>query len=279
MKIYNVKLMLLMAIVVGTTACNTAKRSGKTKIDNDVEAVTKNQDETPIQAVYKMQKAQPAFSRAFVKRMSVNFDFKGRQLDVKATCKIVSDSAIHISIQPFMGIELFKLEATPSSIIVIDKTNKTYYESNYGLFNYNIGMVVDFEGIQSVLSNRIFIPGKKVILEDDFKWQNEMKKDVLELNNYTIREEITLERMLERVAALLLVTPDGLSEMCTNYADFKLFDGVMFPAAINISIENKKSRGAFNFKLEEVQFDKSFTMEPTNLNRYIRGDIRAFFNK
>ena len=102
---------------------------------------------------------------------------------------------------------------------------------------------------------------------------------MLELNNYSIREEITLERILERVAALLLVTPDGLSEMRTNYADFKLFDGVMFPGNINISIESKKSRGAFNFKIEDVQFDKNFTMEPTNLNRYIRGDIRAFFNK
>ena len=66
--------------------------------------------------IRKLQSSTSIATRAYVENVCLR-GFQGRQLDVKATCKIVSDSAIHLSIQPFFGVELFKLEMTPKSLI------------------------------------------------------------------------------------------------------------------------------------------------------------------
>lgn len=274
----SIKIILIALLAISFAACKTTKSATKPE-SGKTEPIAVSHDLSPDKMIQKLQEAQPAFTRAHVKKMSVYVDFKGRQLDVKATCKIVSDSAIHLSIQPFFGVELFKLEMTPKSLILVDKPNKTYYESNYSIFNNTLGVIVNFEGVQSLISNRMFVPGKTIIQADDFVWKDENKKNVLQLHNYNINEEVSIDLSLVRIIDIMMGAKDNENVMTTKYADFKNFDGVLFPEKIKIDASNASNKTAFYFTMEEILFDKPFNMEPINLERYSQGDIRSFFRK
>ncbi len=271
------KSIFILALIISFSACKSTKYAGK-NVKTEHTKTMNTSSMTAIEAIKQIQQEQPAFSKAFVRKMSVDIDFKGRELNVGATCKMVSDSAIHISIQPFMGIELFKVEMTPERIIVLDKTNRAYYESNYAILNQNAGLVVDFYGIQALLTNRMFVPGKKIIADDDFIWQDK-KQETLSLHNYNISQEVGLDLDYSRINRILIATADEQSAMNTQYKNFKIFDGELFPEKILIDINDKKDKASFHFLIEEILFNKDFSMSAADLSRYNQKDVRSLFKK
>ena len=139
MKVKINKVILLSMIILALGACKTKKQLTKTEIPAEM---------TVAQMVGKLQEKQPAFTSAYIDKMTVDVDVKNRQMTVNATCKMRTDSAIHLSIQPFFGIELFKLELTPYNIILIDKTNKTYYRGQYSMLRSRFGVDVDIKAFR-----------------------------------------------------------------------------------------------------------------------------------
>ncbi len=271
----NTILVLLLVLVV-FTACKTSK--SVTRLPEGPVVLTEHTLK-PSEMVMLVQKNQPAFRTANASRMSIFVDFKGRQLDVKASCKIVSDSALHLSIQPFFGIELFKLEMTPTEMIVIDKANKRYYRSNYGIFKSQFGVVVNYDAIQSLISNRLFVSGKKGFSPDDFSWKDNETKNTLFVQAETMNQENMIDLTLGRIAEVILKTNNDSYSLKTTYANFKNFGEVLFPEKINIDGVQGETKAAFHFTIEDVKFDVPFGMEPTDLSRYGRGDIYSFFRK
>ena len=227
--------------------------------------------------VKQLQLAQPAFRTANASKMSVYVDFKGRQMDVKASCKIISDSALYLSIQPFMGVELFRLEMTPSTLIVVDKMNKRFYESNYSIFRNTLGVSVNYDGIQSLISNRLFVPGEKVFPPDRFSWKDSIPGNTLAHQNETFSQDVLVDMTLTRIAEILIKSAGNTLK--TGYSDFKKVDGIVFPQKILIDGNKGETVSSFHFTIEEVQFNKPLVMEPTNLSRYTRGNINSFFRK
>lgn len=276
MKVKNILYILLILIVF--TACKTTKSVSK-EVGTSKPALDTLHNLTPAEMVKKLQENQPAFSRANANKMSVYIDFKGRQMDVKATCKIVSDSALHLSIQPFFGVELFKLEMTPESMIVIDKANRRFYESNYAIFKSRLGIHVNYDAIQSLLSNRLFVAGKKAFLPDDFSWKKNDTRNTLYVQAETMNQEVVVDFMLARIAEIILSTNDNKYSMKTTYSDFKNFGGTVFPEKILIDGMEGDTKASFHFTIEDIRFDVPFAMDPTNLTRYTRGNINTFFAK
>lgn len=271
-------ILFLFLILIVFTACKTTKSVSKDlPISQPVLDTLHNL--TPSEMAQKLQKNQPAFSRANANRMSIYIDFKGRQLDVTASCKIVSDSALHLSIQPFFGVELFKLEMTPEYMIVIDKANRRFYESNYGIFKNRLGIHVNYDAIQSLLSNRLFVAGKKGFLPDDFSWKKDDTRNTLYVQAETMNQQVEVDFMLARIAEVILKTNDNKYSMKTTYSDFKNFGGTVFPEKIFIDGMEGDTKASFHFTVEDIKFDAPFAMESTNLIRYSRGDINAFFAK
>lgn len=273
------KIIPLLLVLVVFSGCKTGKSISSKTPEKAVSILDVNHSFTPAEMAIQIQKNQPAFTTAKVGKMSIKVDFKDRQLDVKATCNIVSDSTIHLSIQPFFGVELFKLELTPNTLILIDKPNKRFYESNYGFFRERFGITVNYDAIQSLISNRLFVAGKKAFSPNDFHWKKNVPKDMLAVQFETMYQETWLNLPLARISEVVLRTNDEAYEMKTLYADFKDFGGTLFPAKIYMDANSGKSAASFHFTIDDVKFDIPLTLEPTSLSRYVRGDINAFFKK
>ena len=271
MKVKINKVILLSMIILALGACKTKKQLIKTEIPAEM---------TAAQMVEKLQEKQPAFTSAYIDKMTVDVDVKNRQMTVNATCKMRTDSAIHLSIQPFFGIELFKLELTPYNIILIDKTNKMYYRGQYSMLRSRFGVDVDYKSIQALISNRLFVAGNRAFLTDDFKWRNDSATSgVLAVQGERTSQEVTVNPALERIIRMVIKTNDNAYTLNTDYSGFKNFDKQLFPENINIEALNAGEKASFLFRIERVEFDKPLVMEPANLQRYRQGDFSRFLTK
>ena len=276
MKPTLIKILTITGVALIVAACKTSQTATQPTLPGTTPTEVIH-ELTPSDLVQRLQKEQPAFHTANASKMSVYVDFKGRQMDVKASLKLVSDSALHLSIQPFFGVELFKLEMTPASMIVIDKMNKMFYESNYSIFRNTLGVSVNYDGIQSLISNRLFVPGEKVFPPDRFSWKDSIPGNTLAHQNETFSQDVLVDMTLTRIAEILIKSAGNTLK--TGYSDFKKVDGMVFPQKIIIDGNKGETVSSFHFTIEEVQFNKPLVMEPTNLSRYTRGNINSFFRK
>src|ERR1035437_206001 len=117
--------MLAMLIL---SACKTTRLVTKTNVPT-------TKSNAVAQVIKQVMKVQPQFKTANVSKMAMTFNLNERQINVSAACRIKKDSAIYLSIQPFMGIELFKAELMPDSMRVFDKMNHRYYVTDYGFIS------------------------------------------------------------------------------------------------------------------------------------------------
>ncbi|MFV0392615.1 MAG: DUF4292 domain-containing protein [Paludibacteraceae bacterium] len=273
------KILVACLILLTVSACKSTQSASKTT-QTDKSSVDTTHTMTSAEMVVAIQKNQPAFERVNVIKMSVFVDFKGRQMDVKASCKLVSDSAIHLSIQPFFGVELFKLEMTPTSMIVIDKANRKYYKSNYSVFRNTLGVIVDYDVVQSLISNRLFVAAKEIFLPEDFSWKNREPSNTLTVLSESMTQDVIVDTALKRIVEVILSTNDSKYKMNTTYSNFKKYNEVVFPEKIAIDgTQEDGSKASFHFTIDDAKFDVPFHMEAADLTRYRLGYINSLFSK
>ncbi len=269
-RIYIKTLFLSFFIVIIFNACKTIG-----KITTSKKKVQKIENLSTIELVKKIQSVQPTFKRVYIKKMSVNLQTQTRELTVQATCKLVQDSAIHLSIQPFMGIELFKVELTPQKMIVIDKMNKIFYKSNYGIFYELLGINIDYDEIEALISNRFFVPNEKVVNLDNLTQLQDTSKLTLVNRKHNLYQEVTIDKNNSRIINLLFEQLVKKWTLKTNYLNFKYFEDRLFPQNINILANGEGKNIKMEFHMKKIIFDKKFIMNESRLTRYRQGDIRV----
>lgn len=267
----NHKIILFTTLVLLIfSACKTTRTTTKSVVKSDNQIA---------QIIEKIQLKQPQFTSANVSKMSLALNMSNRDVNVNATCKIQKDSAIHLSIQPFMGIELFKAELTTDSMWVFDKMNKRYYVVDYGFFSKRFGVDVDFYSLQSLLFGQFFCIGNKDIQVENCIATNlsEGRKNINFENDKMIQNtEISSDFMILQV---LLKSKNSNYELKTKYSDYMVSNTVNFPQKIAMQATNQKDQASFDFSILRVEFNTPIKFSATNPDRYNRGDIDQLLNK
>jgi len=231
------------------------------------------------QVIEQVQQAEPQFETANVSKMSLALNLNERKINVSATCKIRKDSAIHLSIQPFMGIELFKAELSPDSMWVFDKMNRRYYVVDYVFFRDRFGVEIDYYSLQALISNQLFSVGKKKVSLDggSLSLLNDGRKKIdYETAKMQQSTDISITNIIQHV---LLKAKNSNYQLQTNYAEFAMLDGVNFPQKIALHATNDKTEASCDFSILKVNFNTDIKFSATNPARYTRGDIDQLLKK
>jgi hypothetical protein len=231
------------------------------------------------QVIEQVKKTQPEFKTANISKMSLAFNVNEREVNVSAVCKIKKDTAIYVSIQPFMGIELFKAELMPDSMKVFDKMNHKYYVTDYGFFSKRFGVDVDYYSIQALLSAQFFCVGKKEAIPDSCKLNNLISG----VNNIEFNSEKMLQNTeispLNLIQKVVLKAKNSDYQLQTDYLDYTMVNGVNFPQKIALQATNQKTKASCDFSILRVEFNSDIKLIPTNSDRYSRGDIDQLLKK
>jgi len=231
------------------------------------------------QLIEQVNKVQPEFKTANISKMSLAFNLNEREVNVSAVCKIKKDTAIFISIQPFMGIELFKAELMPDSLKVFDKMNHRYYVTDYGFFSKRFGVDVDFYSFQSLLSARLFCVGKKEIVADSCKLvAMDAGLSKIEYNSGKMLQNTQISP-LNVIQQVILKAKNSDYQLQTDYRDYTVVNGVNFPQKIALQATSEKSKATCDFSILRVEFNTNIKLSPTSPDRYTLGDIDQLLKK
>ena len=76
-------------------------------------------------------------------------------ITANCTMQVVRDSMLVISVMPMLGIEVYRLEATPEELIAIDKLNHQYLKTDYARINRYVTPSLTWEDLQQIASNEV----------------------------------------------------------------------------------------------------------------------------
>lgn len=102
-------------------------------------------------------------------KLNVSFKTQKKSIASNASIRIIKDRRIQLSFQPFLGIEAFRFDLTPDSIVVVDRLNKYYVAESFSEINKNKGLSLDFNfsNLQALLTNRLFLAGQNNVSSGD----------------------------------------------------------------------------------------------------------------
>lgn len=264
-------IIIIMVLALIVSACKTTSKIAKVGVPTTASLLS--------QRINLIQNSQPQFSTANASKLSLALNLNNRDLNVAASIKIRKDSALHISIQPFMGIEMFKLELAPDSIKIFDKMNRRYYVMDYGFFSSRFGVNVDFYSLQSLISGQLFCIGKK-----DFNADSCTLSDLAE-GKYSIgyqSESILQSSQIlsnNTIHEVLLKEKNNNYLLQTNYTDFAIINAVNFPQKISMLITNQKSKVTCDFSFQKVEFNNKLKFTPSSKVHYALGNIDQLLKK
>lgn len=76
-------------------------------------------------------------------------------ISANCTMQVVRDSMLVISVMPMLGIEVYRIEATPYELIAINKLNHQYLRTDYQQVNRYVTPPLRWEDLQQIASNEL----------------------------------------------------------------------------------------------------------------------------
>lgn len=96
-------------------------------------------------------------------RMKLDFSGMQNEFSSRVQLKMIYNDRMQLSIQPFLGIEMFRIEMTNDSIKIIDRMNKRYMVDNYENLKKEMNIEFNLQNLQALFTNQLFVPGENSI--------------------------------------------------------------------------------------------------------------------
>ena len=122
---------------IGFTSCRTQQSAVQTQ-----PAETPTEEEKP-------------WHTCLIQGAKATLTMDGQTISANCTMQVVRDSMLVISVMPMLGIEVYRLEATPDELIAIDKLNHQYLKTDYARINRYVTPSLTWEDLQQIASNEV----------------------------------------------------------------------------------------------------------------------------
>ncbi len=130
---------LVIGFSIGLSACHTQKHLTKTE---------------PI-TVEETRTEPEQWHTCLVQNAQGILTLGGQPLSANCTMQAVRDSLVVLSIMPMLGIELMRIEATPTYIIGIDKMNRQYAKVTYEEINKIVTPTLQWDDFQQLAAGEL----------------------------------------------------------------------------------------------------------------------------
>lgn len=259
-----------IAILIGALAlfslagCKSSKKLG-----------TIESSETKAHNVFfaSMQEQEFRFSTLSA-RLNVDLNLPDKDLSSRVDLKMIKDSVFQLSVQPLLGIEVFRIELSTDSVKVLDRMNKRYVCESYSGLKGQTPIDFNFYNLQALLTNHLFLPGQQAIQPKQY-------------NRFKLYQEGGLAEIKTKDAMGLLYTfmADGEEKLLSthisepsdkymlqwNYQDFRLADKQPFPMLMDIQLlENDLPKGRVRIGFSRIQTDVALNMDFSIPSKYKR---------
>lgn len=257
---------LIIAILIATilTGCKTQQRRPKPDKDTTLRI-------SICELTQKTYDAQPQFSTMNISKMTMSLNYGGMQFTFRSSIRIATDSILSISIQPALGIEMYRAEFTPKGFIVYDKLNRCYSENSYEYIKLSWGLDVDYKAIEALFSHKIFTPTTTNPDEicKDFRIKHMADTTSIVSNTpigkYTQQFDIDINNYRLTMSGLQY---ENQLVMAITYGMLKTFDKILFPETVQLQTTMTKTDVSATLNIEKIRFNEPLNISPISTTRY-----------
>ncbi|MDX9749215.1 MAG: DUF4292 domain-containing protein [Paludibacter sp.] len=217
--------------------------------------------------------AQPEFNSLDIKRMTVNVTTdNGTSYTSPATCRIIRDSVVHLSVQPIFGIEMFMAQLTRDRFVVLDKMRKVAYTGTYEQLGERMGLVINFNSLQALLTNRLFVLNTVDESLNRLKAETHKGMKTLQHTRIPVRQQFILNDAF-RIQETQISAVVGNYHFTARYDGFTNQDLLVFPYQQTMSLEAGKKRYSLGLTITRMIINMNPLIPSVSLQGYRIGNI------
>lgn len=199
-------------------------------------------------------------------RVQLNMGSESSFVSVNANMRIRRGELIRLSVAPVLGIEVARMDITPKGVLVIDRMNRRYVEIGFAEVADILKVEVDFNALQSLFLNEIFLPGRESLtVEDAVKFdlseqdgrahlQVKDSRSQMKDSRYSFFTSATDGRLEETVISL----KDLPYALHCRYTDFTMVGSDVFPQSIELTPEGTQKKYSLGLKLSRIGTDSGW---------------------
>ena len=199
-------------------------------------------------------------------RVQLNMGSESSSVSVNANMRIRRGELIRLSVAPVLGIEVARMDITPKGVLVIDRMNRRYVEIGFAEVADILKVEVDFNALQSLFLNEIFLPGRESLtVEDAVKFdlseqdgrahlQVRDSRSQMKDSRYSFFTSATDGRLEETVISL----KDLPYVLHCRYTDFTMVGSDVFPQSIELTPEGTQKKYSLGLKLSRIGTDSGW---------------------
>lgn len=202
----------------------------------------------------------------FDARLNVNINTGDKQLSSRVNLKMVKDQAFQLSVQPLLGIEMFRIIFTTERLLIIDRMNKRYLEEDYTALKGKLPIGLNYYSLQALFINQMFLPNKKApSMKDMNLYDFEVTNTAYE---FTTHDAMKLQYHFifdgdKRLVSTQMADRISQYQLYWDYMQFEsLGRGKIFPKEMNVNLQyNGFTKGYLN-----ILYSRIDTSGPIEIN-------------
>jgi hypothetical protein len=211
-------------------------------------------------------------------KLTVRKGQASKETAIDAQLRIVKGEAIQISLRiPILGSEAFRILITPDEVRIIDRINKQYLSAATPLVLAQTLVDFDYYSLEALLTNRLFIAGKKEVDPADYA-DFQIRKDRFRAYlTCSDRQKISYDfesDYTNRIQAARMQQENGSSYLQCRYDNWGLAsNNRMFPMTIDLQFHTPEDVFSLNFSCKSMSVDTGATIDYSISPKYQRVSV------
>ncbi len=258
---------LLLTLAAGSCLLLSSCRSHKNLTQHKVTAPTEktvSQAENQNEQIVQRLNANRSKEQYLTAKLKFSATMGTKDISVGGSVKMKRDDVIQLSLVAFGIIEAGKLEFTKDYVLMIDRINKAYIKLPYNQVDFLAATHLDFNVLQSLFWNELFVPGKKTPAGSDFQATQPANQTVTlhyKDNALAYTFVASLANYLVHQVTIASASPHTTADnakVTWNYGTYTNFNGHSYPGEIGIQVSGLKSPLRVSLKLSRINNDRDW---------------------
>lgn len=212
--------------------------------------------------------------RTMSARLRADVIMPDKEVSSRVDLKMIKDSLIQLSVQPFLGIEVFRLELTTDSIRLIDRMGRRYLAENYSAMKKQWTVDFDFYNLQALFINSIFVPGEKSFGPKQYNCflmkKNTQTVEFMAEDRADIRYCFNVDKENKLLSSRISDASDKFV-LTWDYSDFQVQGNKLFPMNGNVGVVvDGRNVGGLSLSYSRIQIDKDLKINTSVPSKYER---------
>lgn len=262
-----------MVILLLVTSCSSTKNVSKGKENKLINT-------SSMEYIGEIVKHQSKVN-AFTAKMNISVSIDGKEYSLGGNMRMRKNDVVQLSLS-FLGMEVAKLEFSPTDVLVINRFQSQYGRLPYDKISFLRNAKVDFNVIQALFWNELFIPGVPDVSSSYDKFM------VTSSGNHTLiglysAPELDYAFLSETSKALIKkVTVTQKNDISTEnvscrYDDFVSFEGGQFPTSISMKFKGNKTY-TLDIRLSNLKSSSEWQPHTEVSSKYQLIDVEKLLN-